>query len=142
MLPFEALCESFLPDWPRLEPPQRQAALADTAAFVKAEIAIAPSHIRFGVGLLTAAFFLGALVVGRGRGFGRRGPAWRRSYLRRWLKLGPQAQALVRLVRSLTLLAYLEHALVLEVLGVEPGRKRQERYREQRRRAIEDGGTW
>ena len=124
MLPYKALCESLLPDWPMLELQQRGTVLADTSDFVKAEIAGAPFHIRLGVSVLAAVFFFGAVVLGLGRGFSRRGPAWRRSYLQTWLKLGPQAQAFVRLLRSLTLLAYLEHPLVLEVLGIELGGER------------------
>lgn len=124
MLSIEALCESFLPEWPRLEPQQRNAVLADSSVFVKAEIASAPFHIRLGIHVLIAAFLFGAVVRGLGRGFSRREPAWRCAYLQAWSKLGPQAQALVRLLRSLTLLAYFEHPVVVEVLGIEPGGKR------------------
>lgn len=128
-----ALIEALLPEWPALDVSLRQHIQRDVIDFVSAEIALAPLHVRLGIGVFSAAFLVAAFVMSLGRGFARRPVPWRQGFLEAWSRINPQTRAVIHLFRSLTVLAYFEHPLVLHALDVEAGPDRQARFRAIRR---------
>ena len=96
--------ESLLPEWPPLADTDRRAVSRHCAAFVRGQIALAPAHIRLGVRLLFALFIAFAtLRLARADG----------ATLARFASFGPPPFAgLERVLRSMTLLAFLEHPAV------------------------------
>jgi hypothetical protein len=127
------LIEALLPEWPALDTSSHSRIHNDVVEFVRTEIVLAPLHVRLGVGIFTGVFFAAAFVLGLGRGFARRPLHWRQGFLEVCGRITPQTRAMIRLFRSLTLLAYFEHPLVLHALGVEDGPDRQARFRALRR---------
>jgi hypothetical protein len=133
------LTSSLLPEWPAFDEPSRNAIHRAVTDFVVLELKACPSFVRLGVTALTVFFFTGSFVIGFGRGYGRRGPAWQRRYLTVWRRLGRSAKSFERLMRSLTVLAFLDHPLVAAKLGIDDGQARQERHRSLRRDLIARG---
>ena len=127
------LIEALMPEWPALDMSSHRRIHHDVVEFVKTEIVLAPLHVRLGVGVLMGVFFAAAFVLGFGRGFARRPLHWRQGFLEACSRITPQSRAMIRLFRSLTLLAYFEHPLVLHALCVEDGPDRQARFRALRR---------
>jgi len=102
---------------------EHDAVLRDVAAFVRAEGALAPQPLRLGLAVLSLALlaWMGALSPGRG------GPD---RALELWDRIaGTPGRALTRVLRSLTLVAYLDHPLVRARLGVATVPERQRRFR-------------
>lgn len=102
---------------------ERKALMARVSSFVRAEVALAPAHIRLPVCILSWVFagWLGLLAF--------RAPAWQAANW--WEKLGGMpARALTRLIRSLALLAFAEDRLVAMRTGTLTVSARQARFRE------------
>lgn len=114
-----ALVAALAPDEPALAPAEREAAHAAAADFLRRQLAIAPFHVRFAMRLLGLAFFAAALAAGLGRPFANRELAWRRAFIDRVSRSSMPGAMLVRLYRSLTLLAYLEQPAVRTALGAD-----------------------
>lgn len=110
--------DSLLPDWPSLPAAERAAVSRHCSAFVRRQIGRAPGHIRLGVrGLFVIftvfatlrAFTRGSLSVGADA-----------AALTAFSSLGPATFAgLERILRSMTLLAFLEHPMVMAAIGEE-----------------------
>lgn len=101
-----------LPDYPLLEGAERARVERDVEAFLAAQIAAMPAHLRLPVRLALIGFELLPLAR-RGRRFSALGLETRRKILQRWgsSRLGPKRD-LVRLIRSSALYAYLDHERV------------------------------
>ncbi len=117
---FEALIvDTLLPEWPLLDRETRAAVHSATTAHVAGALRLAPLHVRLGVSALS--FAVGAAVlalsIGAGRGALRRLRAERLYALLQRLP-GPFA-AVVRLYRSVALLAFYEHPAVAPLLMAE-----------------------
>lgn len=98
--------------------------------FVRAEVALAPFHIKVPVTILSWLFagWLAALACGY--------PAGQAAAL--WEKLGgTPARSLTRLIRSLALLAYAEDPRVVARIGASTVPERQAQYRQRRTRKAE-----
>ena len=118
MQTLEAMVDAVLPDWPPLPSETRAVVSRNAAAFVARELDLAPLQISLGVYALLSAFRLYA--------FARLGPsrlehssrAEREKALTGFSSLRLQmAPSLERILRSLTILAYLEDPAVLKALG-------------------------
>jgi hypothetical protein len=95
---------SLLPEWPPLADADRRLVSRHCAAFVRGQIALAPAHIRLGVRLLFVLFIaFTTFRLARADG----------AALARFASCGPPPFAgLERVLRSMTLLAFLEHPAV------------------------------
>lgn len=112
-----------MPRYPAIGAAVRRQVLADTASFLHAQVRAAPAHVRLGVvalGLGFRTWMAAASVL-------RRDPA---AALERWDSLGGgPGRAYLRLLRSLAVLSYLEHPLVLGGLGMPQVPEQQARFR-------------
>ena len=115
MAGLEATVVSLLPDWPALSPADRSVVGRDCAAFVRRQIALAPAHLRLGIRILYAVFVLfAALSLSKADA----------AALARFSACGPAAFAgLERVLRSMTLLAFLEHPAVAGAFAMAEGRQ-------------------
>jgi hypothetical protein len=118
MQTLEAMVDAVLPDWPPLASEIRAEVSGNVAAFVSRELDFAPLQMSLGLHVLLSAFRLYA--------FARLGPhrlehfsrAEREKALMGFSSLRlPMAPGLERFLRSLSILAYLEHPVVLKALG-------------------------
>ncbi len=112
---------------------ERDSVLDEVAGFVRAEGALAPLPIRLGLSALSLALlaWIGVLALGR------RDRDWA---LRHWDRLaGAPGRALTRVLRSLSLIAYLDHPLVRSRMGVATVPERQRHYRELRADRVASG---
>lgn len=126
---FVALVEVLLPDSVVDDPQVRRQVHRDVCKFVECELSLAPAHLRLGLRVVAAAFYLGAFFAAGGRTFASLNGASRLRILRWWTRLGHVTRTFVRVHRTLSVLAFLEHPLVLDALDVENGAARQERFR-------------
>jgi hypothetical protein len=108
---FDATIDSLLPDWPSLAAADRRLVSRHCSAFVRRQIALAPAHIRLGVRLLFALFVAFAILrLARADG----------AALAKFAASGPAPFAgLERVLRSMTLLAFLEHPAVRTAAAAE-----------------------
>ncbi len=112
--------DALLPDWPPLGPALRAEVSAHCVGFVRAQLRLAPFHIRAGFKLLFALFRLYALL--------RPGPLARS--LREFSSLPlPMVSGVERLLRAATMLAFFDDALVLAAIGEDGAGLRQQKYR-------------
>lgn len=119
----ETTVDSLLPDWPSLAPAARLEVSRDCSAFVRRQISLAPAHIRLGFWILASIFMTFAAVrsIVRGSIFAKADA----SALATFSARGPAAFAgLERILRSMTLLAFLEHPIVLSAIGEDAGNAR------------------
>lgn len=118
MSAFDATIDALLPEWPALQPERRLSVSAHCAHFVRRQIALSPAHIRFGVRTLFTAFCAFAFLR-----LGMRPlvsvPRERRAAAMRAFALEQVAPfvALERVLRSMTVVAFLEHPDVLTAVG-------------------------
>jgi hypothetical protein len=112
---------ALIPDWPPLPPAERAEVVADCTRFVRAQLGLAPFHIRFGFRVLFIAFSLYAPFSQPARAL--------RSFSALPL---PLVAGLERLLRASTMLAFFEHPLVLGVLGEPTPAGRQQTFRAMR----------
>lgn len=113
------LVARLLPDYPPLDPATRAAAAAEVAAHVADQLAALPPYLRLPVRLALAAFAWLPLLVA-GRPFAALPPARQATWLG-WWSAAPLAPArdVVRLVRSVALLAWFDHPAVRARLEAE-----------------------
>jgi hypothetical protein len=128
-----ALIDALVPRGLGVPEAERSSVLDEVAGFVRAEGALAPLPIRLGLAALSLALlaWLGILGLGRGN---------REAALQHWDRLaGAPGRALTRMLRSLTLIAYLDHPLVRSRMGVATVPERQRRFRELRASSVASG---
>ncbi len=111
------LIEALVPDWPGLAKDTNDQVLSDVLTFVRTELGHAPQHIKSTVFVFGALFMLVACVLGRGKGFGHQSLPWRKKYIFRWSNTGHLAYSYIRVIRSLSIFAFLEHPAVRKELG-------------------------
>jgi hypothetical protein len=112
----DATVDSLLPQWPPLSESDRATVSSHCVAFVRRQVSLAPAHIRLGIWILFAAF----VAFAAARLTKADAPA-----LAKFSSSGPGAFAgLERVLRSMTLLAFLEHPTVLSAIDAEDGTKR------------------
>ncbi len=112
--------DSLLPDWPSLPTAERSLVSRHCSAFVRRQIGRAPAHIRLGVWGLLVGFMVFATVRALARGSLSAGAD--AAALAAFSSFGPAAFAgLERILRSMTLLAFLEHPMVVAAIGEERG---------------------
>lgn len=122
----ESTIDAVIPDWPALTPPARAVVAAHCIGSVRAQLRRAPVHIRAGFSGLFAAYQLYVLL--------RAGPFPSRPACRAALSAFSDlplavTAALERLLRSMTLLSFLEDPIVLAALGEETPAARQITFR-------------
>ena len=119
-----ATIDALIPPWPELTVPVRAEVSAHCVGFVRAQLALAPFHIRAGFQLLFLAFCLHALlrpVRGRDRAL--------MKFSRQPL---PMVAGVERLLRAATMLAFFDHPLVMAAIGETPANERQRIFRARR----------
>lgn len=122
----DKVIDAVLPDWPVLPPASRIEVSAQCARFVRAQLALAPFHIRAGFAVLFASFRVYLLLTG--------GPLPSRAALGNGLtKFSalplPLVAGLERLLRAATMLAYFDAPAVLDAMGEAGPAARQREYR-------------
>ena len=111
---------ALVPDWPPLPPADRAAVIADCTRFVRAQLELAPFHIRFGFRVLFIAFSIYA-------------PNSSARALTSFSALPlPLVAGLERLLRASTMLAFFEHPQVLKALAEPTPAERQQTFRAMR----------
>jgi hypothetical protein len=126
----KALVACLMPDYPPLLPSARARVLEDVARFVASQVGRAPWLVRLAVRPLGTALFLWLALAGV-----LASPIpYRRAEapIHRFASLAPALAAVVRLYRSMTLLAFYEHAAIAGALGLEDPEDRQARFRARR----------
>jgi hypothetical protein len=118
--------DALLPDWPPLAPSARAQVSAHCVAFVRAQLKLAPFHIRAGFQLLFTAYVFFALL--------RVGPFPSRAARARSLTAFsalplPMMNGVERVLRAATMLAYFDEPLVLAALGEDTPATRQQKVR-------------
>ncbi len=115
--------DQIMPRYPAIGAAARRQVLADTEHFLRAQVRGAPAHVRLGVVALGFGFrtwMAAAAALGR----------YPAMALERWDSLsGGPGRAYLRLLRSLAVLSYLEHSLVLGGLGMAQVPEQQARFR-------------
>ena len=125
-----ALIDALVPRGLGVPEAERDSILDQVAGFVRAEGALAPLPIRLGLAALSLALLAWL-------GLGRRD---REKALQRWdQRTGAPGRALTRMLRSLSLLAYLDHPLVRSRMGVATVPERQRQFRELRAGRVASG---
>ena len=111
------LVSHLMPEWPVLEPRDREVVRVDVHRFVQEQLAGASLALRIPARLLGAGFATFACVARLGWEVHERAGQERKIEL--WQSLGFPFRGYVRLVRSLTMLAFLEHPLVRDALNLQ-----------------------
>jgi len=127
-MPLDATIDALIPAWPKLPAAERAEVAAHCIHFVRAQLRLAPFHIRAGFKLLFAAYCLYALL--------RPGQSRERALTEfSALKL-PMVGGVERLLRAATLLAFFDEPLVLAAIGECDAATRQKNFRERRALAV------
>ena len=123
-MPLDATIDALIPAWPKLPPAERAEVGAHCIGFVRAQLRLAPFHIRTGFAVLFGAFCLYALF--------RPGLSRERALMAfSALKL-PMVGGVERLLRAATLLAFFDEPLVLAAIGEADAAGRQKTFRGRR----------
>lgn len=109
---YRLIVAALLPPAPAL-PPEGE---TEIAGFVKKMIALSPWHLRMGVRAAETALLFWLVVNAKGFVIGRPDRASMHAALRRFEKLGPVCGTLMRLYRSLALLAWEEQPEIAKAL--------------------------
>lgn len=128
----DALIDTLAPDWPPLPSQSRAAVVAHAAQFVDAQLAVMPFVVRVPAAILAVAFGLFAFMAGGARPFARQALLRRRVIVGRWSRLAYPFRGYIRLVRSMAMLAYLEHDVVRAAVGIAGPAIRMQTFREKR----------
>lgn len=118
MSAFDATIDALLPEWPVLPAECRAAVSAHCAWFVSRQIALSPAHVRFGIRVLSAAFATFAVLRLGLRSLGSVPRQRRAAILSEFGFDGvPLLASLERVLRSLTMVAFLDHPDVVSAIG-------------------------
>jgi hypothetical protein len=121
------LIESLMPEFPALPEAEATLVRGDVMQFVELELRIAPAYLRAVTAVLGLVFSVFAALPGTSGG----GRTTRAVTLCQWL-MGPPGRTYLRLIRSLAVLAFLEHPVVQETIGAPSTADRHDRYRAKR----------
>jgi hypothetical protein len=114
----DQIVDALLPEWPALPSERRTAVSAHCARFVRRQIALPPAHIRFGIRILLTAFCTFAFLRLGMQPLGSVSRERRAAALRAFaIEHVPSFVALERVLRSMTMVAFLEHPDVLTAIG-------------------------
>jgi hypothetical protein len=132
----EESIDAVIPDWPELGLPERIEVSAHCAGFVRAQLRLAPFHIRVGFNTLFIAYSLYTLL--------RAGPYAPRSAradaLASFSTLPlPMVAVVERILRSMTMLVFFEEPAVLVALGEDTVVARHAAFRA--KRTVAEGGA-
>jgi hypothetical protein len=114
--PDAALSYAAMPDWPPLQHNERQIIRHAVHHFLQTECAMLPWFIATPMVILQILFLSAARCLHHGQSFSSQTEEQQQSLINRWNQCGAPFQALIRLYRSLVMLAYMEHPLVRSVL--------------------------
>lgn len=121
MVALDEIVDALLPEWPRLCPVRRASVSAHCAGFVRGQIALSPAHIRFGIRILFTTFCIFAFLRLGMRRLGSVSRQRRVAALRAFaFEQVPVFISLERVLRSVTIVAFLEHPDVLNAIGDDP----------------------
>lgn len=121
MSAFDATIDTLLPEWPALPPERETPVSAHCARFVSRQIALSPAHIRFGIRVLLFAFYAFAFVRLGLRPLGSVPRERRADALRAFAQEQvPPFLMLERVLRSMTMVAFLEHPAVVTAISEQP----------------------
>jgi hypothetical protein len=121
MASLDQIVDALLPAWPALLPERRASVSAHCALFVRRQLALPPAHIRFGVRILFTAFCTFAFLRLGMQPLGSVSRERRAAVLRAFaLERVPPFVALERVLRSMTVVAFLDHPDVLTAIGEDP----------------------
>ncbi len=111
---------TLLPDWPEVPKDARALAFADTVAWVERAVRGSPLHVRLGV--LGLSLVIGAALRLRLSGVAdeRERAARAEAVFGLFQSLPGPASSVIRLFRSLTLLAWFEHPVIAAAMGTAP----------------------
>jgi hypothetical protein len=127
-----------LPDWPNLDSSVLEAIAGDVTEFVQKSIGLAPAHVRAAVALISLAIWtwvsLHSAVTGRS-------VERRRKAISIFHRLPGPGRSVLRLYRSLVVLAFYEHPVVRQAMNIEDPGQRQDRFRALRRSAHVPSGS-
>jgi hypothetical protein len=127
-----------LPEWPPLNAAAQGIVAGEIAGFVRRNLARAPAHVRAGVLVVSIGLVFWQLLRAPLAAMGS--PARRRALVSCQRIQGQvSVSAVVRLYRSLTVLAFYEHPLVVAAMGTEDPAARQNRFRVDRDRLLAIG---
>jgi hypothetical protein len=117
----DQIVDALLPEWPILPPERRVSVSAHCVRFVRRQIALSPAHIRFGVRILFTAFCMFAFLRLGMQPLGAVSRERRAAALRVFAtEQVPPFVALERVLRSMTVVAFLDHPDVLTAIGETP----------------------
>ncbi|HXB54087.1 MAG TPA: hypothetical protein VN461_04840 [Vicinamibacteria bacterium] len=128
-----SLVETLLPRRPELDRAARARVLSDVTDFVQQALAMAPWHLRIGVNVLTLCLTAWlSIYLGLTRLRAITHDMGERA-IELFERMPNPAPGLVRLYRSLAMLAFYDHPIVMALMGIESSEERQTRFRELRR---------
>jgi hypothetical protein len=131
---FEDTIAAVMPDWPVLSPDAHAAALARCTEFVRAQLRLAPFHVRIGFWVLFTLYRVYALLR-TARAASRLAPA---AALTAFSSLPlPMVTGPERILRSMTVLVFFEDAAVLAALSEDTPVARQAGFRARRAAALD-----
>ena len=120
----DATIDALVPPWPVLNPPARAEVSAHCVGFVRAQLALAPFHIRTGFGVLFLVFCVYALL--------RPGLDRARALMAFSALPLPMVGGVERLLRAATMLAFFDDPVVVAAIGEMPADERQRQFRARR----------
>jgi hypothetical protein len=121
MAALDQIVDALLPEWPTLPQERRAPVSAHCGRFVRRQIALSPAHIRFGIRILFAAFCTFAFLRFGMQPLGAVSRERRASALKAFAieQVSPFV-ALERVLRSMTMVAFLDHPDVQTAIGENP----------------------
>jgi len=117
MRTLDAIIDALLPAWPPLPDESRTAVSAGCARFVRGQLALSPAHIRSGIGLMLGLFYVFAFFHTGMRPLPAVSRQERELAIATFARAGAPFAALERVLRSMTLVAFLEHPDVVAAIG-------------------------
>jgi hypothetical protein len=124
-----AVVRTMIPEWPPLATSEREQVTREVVQFVRHAFMLAPFHVRLGIGALSAALALW-LKLSAPPPPASAAPSHRAALaLDRFVRWSGSGAAIVRLYRSLSVLAFYEHPLVLAAMESEQPADRQQVFR-------------
>ena len=134
-IPSRSIIRAILPDYPDIDEPHKYLIISDILKFIRQELKLAPFHIRLGI--VSAGISL-ELIFNVLRFFKRsHSPAQATIYLFERFG-GSIGHSYIRLLRSLSIVVFMEHSFVIGKMGInETIAMRQRKFRLIRKKEVE-----